>query len=152
MAPRPLASLREEWRCAALNERLLQPRLCAGAQLYRLRERLQRLGPEPLIHPRDVARIGDAPASGSSRWRHAPPVGTRGWQLLRVILQRLPVFWKEGIQIDQLGDALTHPVRNSSDDHASIAVTNQYNTLKILVFENAGYILDVGLEIDLGRE
>src|SRR6266699_3619057 len=63
----------------------------------------------------------------------------------RDIDHRFAIAWHEGIQIDQMSNALRHSINHASDDHPSITVTHQDDSLQILFHKLADDILDMGL-------
>jgi len=50
----------------------------------------------------------------------------------RDIGHRFAVSWHEGIQIDQVSDALRHLINHAGDDYRAITVTHQDDTMQIL--------------------
>ncbi len=64
--------------------------------------------------------------------------------------QRLPVPRHEGVEIDQLRDALARAIGDAGRDHAAIAVAQQYDVADILIFDDVEDILDMGFKIDRG--
>ena len=62
--------------------------------------------------------------------------------------QALAVPRHEGVEIDQLRDALARPVGDAGRHHAAIAVPDQHDIAQVLHLEHADDIGDVGVEID----
>jgi hypothetical protein len=60
------------------------------------------------------------------------------------------VPWREGVDINQLRDALSRAVGDGGRDHAAIGMTDQVDRPEVLEFEHAENIGDVRLEIYLG--
>ncbi len=46
-----------------------------------------------------------------------------------------------------MGDAVARAIGNAGRDHATVAVAEQHDVPKVLVFEHAEHVLDVGVEI-----
>src|SRR5579863_10424409 len=63
----------------------------------------------------------------------------------RDISQRFAIAWHEGIQIDQVSNALRHPINHAGDDHPAITVTHQDDPMQILFLKQADDILNMGL-------
>lgn len=63
----------------------------------------------------------------------------------RDIGQRFAVTWHEGIQIDQVSNALRHLINHAGDDHPAITVTHQDDTMQILFHKLADDVLDMGI-------
>src|SRR5579859_1167842 len=64
----------------------------------------------------------------------------------RDIGQRFAITWHEGIQIDQVSNALRRLIKHAGDNHCAITVTHQDNTMQILFLKQANNILDMGLQ------
>jgi len=64
----------------------------------------------------------------------------------------LSVLRQEGVEIDERGNFLRHPVGDAGDHHAAIGIPKQNDIRQIRVVDNAGHILDMRVEIDLTAE
>ena len=64
------------------------------------------------------------------------------------IQQRLAVLRNEGVEIDQLRDAIAGAIGDAGRDHAAIAVAEQHDVAQILELDDVDHILDMGVEID----
>src|SRR5215813_6579325 len=63
----------------------------------------------------------------------------------RDVDHRIAIAWHEGIQIDQVSNALRHSINHAGDDHPTITVTHQDDLMQILVLKQADDILDMGI-------
>src|SRR5436309_2538143 len=63
----------------------------------------------------------------------------------RDIGHRFAIMWHEGIQIDQVSNALRHLINHAGDDHPAITVTHQDDSMQILFLKQADDILDMGI-------
>ena len=64
--------------------------------------------------------------------------------------QAVAVVGREGVEIDELGDARARAVGDAGRDHAAIGMADQIDVAQVLEFQHAEDIGDVGLEIDVG--
>ena len=71
-------------------------------------------------------------------------------ELRQQVEQAVAVVGREGIEIDQLADALTRAVGDAGRDHAAIGMADQVDAGEILEFQHAENVGDVRLEIDIG--
>ena len=89
-------------------------------------------------HPVGASRI-DSPAIGPCLFAEYPANNPR------YICHRFAITWHEGIQIDQVSNALRHLINHARDDHPAITVTHQDDTMQILFLQQADDILDMGI-------
>src|SRR3990172_3806448 len=81
-----------------------------------------------------------------------PPLPPRGRAAAATeVVDRLPVARQEGVQVDEVGDALRHAVRRARDDHAAVAVADEDEVAQVLVLDDVDHVLDVSAEVRLGR-
>jgi hypothetical protein len=66
------------------------------------------------------------------------------------IEQALPVPWHEGVEIDELPDALGRAVGNAGRHHAPVAVPDEGDVLERLELDHGQGVGDVRLEVDRG--
>jgi len=62
--------------------------------------------------------------------------------------QRLSVRWHEGVEVDDLADQLGDTIRNTSGDHAAVAMADEDEVAQLLALDDAEHVPDVHLQID----
>src|SRR5579885_1572520 len=63
----------------------------------------------------------------------------------RDISHRFAIAWHEGIQVDQVSNALGHLIYHTGDNHRAITMTHQDHSVQILFLQQADDILDMGV-------
>src|SRR5262245_16756272 len=89
-------------------------------------------------HPVGASRI-DSPAISAGLCAEYPANNPRDTG------HRFPITWHEGIQIDQVSNALRRLINHACDDHPAITVTHQDDTMQILFLQQADDILDMSM-------
>jgi len=122
--------------------------------MKRLLERLQGLWRHRSAHPASIW-ITRHPVGASRIDSPAIPAGLCLFaehtdHHRRDIGHRFAIPWHEGIQIDQVSNALRHSINHAGDDHRAITVTHQDDTMQMLFLKQACDILDMGISSDIG--
>ncbi len=69
----------------------------------------------------------------------------------REIEDRLAVLRHQRVEIDEVREALRHPVGDAGHDHAAVALAGQDHIVQVLIAKQVDDVLDVGLQADLRR-
>jgi hypothetical protein len=54
--------------------------------------------------------------------------------------QRLSVRWHEGVEVDDLADQLGDTIRNTSGDHAAVAMADEDEVAQLLALDDAEHV------------
>jgi hypothetical protein len=80
--------------------------------------------------PRANAAIVGSSSNGGAGTRHPSP----------------PILGHERVEIDEVGQALRHPIGDGRHDHAAVALTGQDDPVQVFVAEQVEDVLDVRLQ------
>ncbi len=57
----------------------------------------------------------------------------------------------DGVDVDEVAQALGHPVRDGRADHAAVGVDDQHDLVQLFHLDGVGHVGDVRLQRDRGR-
>ena len=139
------------------DERDLPQGIAGPAQIEGLLEGCERLCSALVVHPLDVAGIHVERLCRDRRHLPTFPVAPRGFQQLSLVetwqdaMQALAVLRNERVQVDKGADAIGEAIRNPGDHAPAVGVAAQNDAGQVLPPDQVDHVLDVRVQIDLGR-
>ena len=126
-------------------------------ELERLQVGLPRMRREPRRRPGDLVGIGEPvrrqrPGAREQDQLDAiddPQRVADGLDATAEVEERLAVHRRDGVEEDEVADAVDRPVGGAGDHQAAVAVADEHDVVEVLVEEDVGDVGDVRLEVDV---